>query len=403
MSIVLTIGIPIFFTLFVFICIQTLIIIVGFKPFKKNKFQIQNTTVLVPCYNEEEHISKCLESILKSDFRKKLQIIVIDDGSIDNTKKIISKYPVTLLKQEHKGKVDALNLGLQYAKYDYIVTLDADTILEKNSLKKLVEPLINKHVGSTTGMCRVANTQSILGNYAQIEYQFINSVRESFTNLTNTSIWFFGFFAAYKKSVLKQIGGFSKHTLTEDMDSCLAINSLGLDVMSVRAYGKTFVPQTVSQLIKQRIRWWIGSLQNLAKHRKIAFQKSAITFLFVNQYWWSFFAVVSLPFMIYQFIYWLPAGLEIISYTLRWLSLAGPIYVIYKIPEWGISWYGFFGVLAGIVSSIMLLISIIKQRAIKIKTLIGIFLYFPYTIIINLITTLAVFKYPFSKNKFFKK
>ena len=80
----------------------------------------------------------------------------------------------------------------------------------------------------------------------------------------------------------------------------------------------------------------------------------------------------------------------------------GPIFVIYKIPEWGLSFYSFFGVLSGIISAILIIaaISMFKDR-LNLKNMFAIFFYFPYTIVLNMIILLSLLRFRFWKNKFF--
>ena len=355
-------------------------------------------SILIPCYNEEKRIEACINSIKETAYPT-YEIIVIDDGSTDNSLNIIKSLEnVILITQKHGGKVAGLTKGMKKARYEIVISLDADTTISTDAIHKLVQPLQEDNVAATTGMCQVKNQKKILSWFADVEYQYINQLRMSFSQLTGTSIWFFGFFAAYKKKQLKQIGGFSKQTITEDMDSCLSLNSLGYDVRSVNAYAQTVVPDTLTSLCKQRFRWWLGSIQNLVKHKNTFLQRGAITFLFVNQYWWSFFAFISLPLMTYQYIYWFTLS-DAFIYTLGWVSLLGPIRVFYMMPIWGFNIYGIFGVSTGIVNAFMQSISLKK---INLKIVIAIFFYFPYTILLNCITMAAVLAYPFKKKAYFK-
>ena len=115
-----------------------------------------------------------------------------------------------------------------------------------------------------------------------------------------------------------------------------------------------------------------------------------------------------MPFIIYQINYWLPYNTQTLfstlSYLFKWFSLMGPIYVLYKIPEWGISLYSIFGVLAGIMTTIISIsaLRMFKDR-ISLKNLFVIFFYFPYTIILNIIILTSLLRHRFWEKSFYIK
>lgn len=380
--------------------------------FKKREYSDfePNISVIIPAYNEGKNIKDCLESIKESDYPKeKIEIMVIDDGSTDDTRDIARRFGVNVLEQNHLGKSEALNLGTRNAKYDFILTIDADTTIEKNCIKEIVKPLADKKVGATTGISTVKNNQCMIGIFQNIEYHYNNLIRHSFSRMFNNGIWFFGALACYRKSTIQEIGFFKTDTLTEDMDTALEIKKAGYTTINVHnAVGRTTAPTTLKGLYHQRSRWWIGVLQSLMKNKQLFSSKSspAIIFLFINQFWWTFYSFLSLPAIAFQVNYWLPYNMgsfsSLFGYLFRWFSLLGPIYVIYKIPVWGLSYYSFFGVLSGIISTILIVISInmFKDR-LHLKNIFAIFFYFPYTIVLNMIILISLIRFRFWKNKFF--
>ncbi len=104
-------------------------------------------SVIIPAFNEEKDIKECLLSLEKQTL-KDTEIIVVDDGSSDDTKKQVQKFPVKLLTQSHKGPGEARNLGAKNSKGDILVFVDADMTFDKNFLKKLIQPIID---GKTIG------------------------------------------------------------------------------------------------------------------------------------------------------------------------------------------------------------------------------------------------------------
>lgn len=405
----MTISGVILMLLFLFIVfISTTIIISLFFKIKKEEFE-PKISIIIPCYNEEKNISGCIESITRSNYKKEnLEIIAIDDGSTDNTVKILKKYKVKIIKSSHLGKSEALNLGVKEAKYDFILALDADTVIDKNFIRHIIKPFKHKNVGATNGSCLAKNENNLLETFQKIEYFMHSTIRKAFSDVYSNGLWFFGAFSCFRKSVLKEVGYFKNDTMAEDMDIFLEIYSKGHKIINVaEAIGYTKVPETIKGFIKQRARWSFGGIQALIKNKKaFAFKTNpSVLFLFINQWWWTFYAGFSFFIVAYQFHYWLPTTFsEIISYTFRWFSLLGPIYVIYKIPEWGISFYSIFGVLSGILNVFVLLVSMhMFKEKITLKNAIAIFFYFPYTILMNVAVVISLFKWVNLKNRYFLK
>jgi len=409
------IGIWIFAVLFAFIMLVFTTAIVS--VFKKDEYSDYEpkVSVIIPCYNEEKNIEGCLDSIYAADYpKKKMEVIVIDDGSKDNTLKILKEYKekqkdLVILNGHHNGKSDALNLGVKKASHEIIFAVDADTIVEGDSLKKLVRPFTDKTVGATNGSCVAKNSDTMMSVFQRIEYHYNNLVRRSFSVLFKNGIWFFGAFACYRKDALKKIGYFKKDTMTEDMDTSMEIYSAGYRTINVYdALGYTIVPSTMKSFFRQRARWWMGALQTLKKNKSLfsANSSPSILFLFISQYWWSFYAVISFPLIGYQVYYWLPYNMgsfySLFMYLFRWFSMLGPIYVLYKIPEWGISLYNIFGVMSYVVSVFLIVSSIYMFKdKLGIKNFLGIFFYFPYTIILNTVIIVSLIKLIFLKKKHF--
>lgn len=417
-DIVMDFSVYIFFILFAFLMFTFITVIISlFKTEKYKKYQPE-VSIVIPCYNEEKNIAKCLDNVFSLGYPKdKIEVIVIDDGSKDNTPSILKGYSekyanLRVIKGKHEGKSASMNLGVKNAKYETIMTVDADTFVDKDSLSRLVTPLQDKDVGASNGSCVGYNTNSIISIFQRIEYHYNNLLRKSFSTLFKNGIWFFGAFACYKKSVLVKIGYFKKDTLTEDMDTAMEIYSAGFRTVNVyNAFGYTMVPETMKAFYKQRMRWWMGGLQTLVKNRTLFSFSSgkfnaSILFLFISQYWWTFYAIISFPLIAYQVYYWLPYNMSsfysLFMYLFRWFSLSGPVYVLWKIPEWGISTYNIFGVISGILSVFLIIgaLYLFKDR-LTLKNILGIFFYFPYTIILNSIIIISLIRLLFLKRRYF--
>ena len=99
-------------------------------------------SIIVPVYNVEKYIKKCLDSI-ESQTYKDYEVIVVNNGTKDNSMDIVNKYNVEIINQKNKGLSEARNEGVKKAKGDYILFLDSDDYIEKDLLKELNKSLTN--------------------------------------------------------------------------------------------------------------------------------------------------------------------------------------------------------------------------------------------------------------------
>ncbi|MCP3684164.1 MAG: glycosyltransferase family 2 protein [bacterium] len=411
-DIIMNIGMGVFFILFsflFFLFITAIIAVFKKRPAYEVPEKLPKISIIIPAFNEEKNIRTCLKSVFNSDYDKKLmEVIVVDDGSRDNTAEIAKKFKnIRLVEGKHKGKSEALNLGVKKAKNELIVAIDADITLQRDTIKNLVAPILQKDVAATNAIAVIGSPKTMIGYFQMVEYALNNVIRVSFSKVFGNTVWFFGFVACYKKSVLKQIGYFKRDTLTEDMDICLEMYRQKYRIVTVReAMISTKECSSVNSLIKQRMRWYYGALQSLVKSRNLLqSQKKSVPvmFLFGNQFWWTFFAFVFFPLTAYQVYYWMPDSIiETALYIFRWFSVIGPFYVLYKIPVWGVNFLNIFGVMSGIITLLMTSVAIVKFNGkVHLKTAFVLFFYFPYTIILDIAIVAGVIKNLFSKKKYF--
>ena len=394
--------------LFCFIVMTNLVVVSSLFVRKKSFSFEPKVSVVIPVFNEGKNIVNCLDAVLSSEYPKnKFEVIVVDDGSTDNSVNIVKNYAgVRLVSSSHKGKSVALNNGILAAKYDFVVTLDADTVVEKGCLKTIVGPMADAGVGAVAGLTKVKNDSALLGMFQSVEYFYNNLVRMAFSRVFNHTVWFHGAIACYRKSALKDINFFKAATLAEDLDVSMEMLKFRYRTVHADAVAYTKVPTSVFGLVRQRIRWSVGVFQSLEKNKSII-PKTAPVWIFVrlNQWWWCLFALISFPLFAVQIAYWFPQSgsfVDVSVYFARWFSLWGPAYVVYKLPVWGVSVYSIFGVLAGLLTSIFLIISVcVFEKRARLQHVVALFFYFPYTLLINLGLIASVLSYKFYKGAFF--
>ncbi|MGD1148048.1 MAG: glycosyltransferase family 2 protein [Thermoanaerobaculaceae bacterium] len=384
---------------------------------QKARGPLPRISILVPTFNEEGNIERCLESIERSGYPKELcELIVIDDASTDGTVAAVRAYRarhertgVTLVEVAHDGKVGALNEGLRHATAPLIITVDADVTITPDTFFALVEPLADEKVGATNAVVLVEKPTGFVGHCQAVEYAMNNLIRTSFERVFGSSVWFFGNVACFRRSALQLSGSFRADTLTEDMDISLALMRAGFTVKTCEgAIVYTSARPSVLSLIRQRMRWYVGALQTLAKHRGM-FRNAptpATAFLYTNQCWWTIFSFLFFPLTAYEVWYWWPhgSGMGAGIYIVRWFSLWGPFYVLYKVPEWGVSVLNIFGVLSGIITLLLSIGALIRFKVRPYPAMaLALFFYFPYTIIMNVSIIAGVVSHPFRTVRYFKK
>jgi cellulose synthase/poly-beta-1,6-N-acetylglucosamine synthase-like glycosyltransferase len=405
-NIALAASIPVFATLFLFLLSFTALTLYTVTRRSDTVSSHQPpVSVLIPAYNEAQSIEACLTSFQENDYpEQNLQVFVVDDGSTDNTRQIVDNHAYgDLITQDHKGKVAALNKAYDKATHDILVVADADTTVDEDFLKRVTAPFQNADVGAVSGaVTPKQNKTGFLHWFQTVEYYYNNLIRNGISTVFTTDIWFFGCIAAYRRSALKDINGFPAESLTEDMDIVMRMRRHDWKTVHAPfANGQTQTPKTVIELAKQRRRWWGGGYQLLNKHDDLFGEDSTFTFIAFHHWWWAVYALLSVPLLTYQFIYWLPGSLEtIVMYTVRWLSLLGPVAVLYKIPNGWLSWYNVFGVLSGLFTAGLILTGLwYYEKRVGVGDIVALFLYFPYTIVLNTFILLGVWEASQNPNK----
>lgn len=238
-------------------------------------------SVLVPAYNEGEVIQKTIHSLLASRYRN-LEIVVIDDGSKDDTYACAlaatNDPRVRVFQKENDGKGQALNYGLLRAHGEYVVAIDADTLFEPDTIAYLVHRLLDPRVGAVAGNIKVGNRATLLTRWQHLEYVVGINLDKRFFDLLGCVPVVPGAVGAWRREAILEAGGYSRATMAEDADLTLSVQRAGWKVVyEDRAVAWTEAPTSVSCLFKQRLRWTFGTLQCLWKHRHAFFNPKAGT------------------------------------------------------------------------------------------------------------------------------
>jgi poly-beta-1,6 N-acetyl-D-glucosamine synthase len=228
-------------------------------------------SIVVPAYNEEVGIEASITSLIGSHYPR-VEVVVVDDGSSDRTAEILAglDHPnLVVIHQANAGKAGALNVGIQAAAHDVIVTVDADTVFEPDTLAWLVQPFENPAVGAVSGNTKVANRDRLLGRWQHIEYVMGFNLDRRMFDVLGCMPTVPGAIGAFRRAVITRVGGVPGDTLAEDTDLTMAIVRSGWKVVyQPRARAWTEAPSGLSPLWKQRYRWSYGTMQAIWKHRR---------------------------------------------------------------------------------------------------------------------------------------
>jgi cellulose synthase/poly-beta-1,6-N-acetylglucosamine synthase-like glycosyltransferase/peptidoglycan/xylan/chitin deacetylase (PgdA/CDA1 family) len=229
-------------------------------------------SVVIPAFNEAAGIAATVRSMVASNYPGELEVIVVDDGSTDDTANIVRRLRlpgVRIISQANAGKPAALNRGIAEAWFNILVLVDGDTIFGRNALLRLALRLRDPHVGAVSGNTKVANRNGLLGRWQHLEYVMGFNLERRMFDVLGTIPTVPGAIGAFKRATLADVGGLSGETLAEDTDLTMAICRSGWDVVyEPRALAWTEAPSSLRQLWRQRYRWCYGTMQSMWKHKR---------------------------------------------------------------------------------------------------------------------------------------
>lgn len=249
----------------------------------KNKLRTYRplVSIVIPMFNESATIERCLEELKKVRYRN-LEIIVADDKSTDDCKRIartyIKQHPERNIKlvgkRKNGGRGAAINLGAKHATGEILVAFDADCEFHPYAIHRLVEKFADPKVSAVAANVRINDDGTILGLLQRLEY-LVSFRSKKFNTVTRSEFIIGGAGASYRISALREVKGFDESMKTEDIELSMRMTRK-LGMSHILAYASDYVVYTAPvptyrSLFKQRFRWKFGSLQALYANRSLVY------------------------------------------------------------------------------------------------------------------------------------
>jgi cellulose synthase/poly-beta-1,6-N-acetylglucosamine synthase-like glycosyltransferase/peptidoglycan/xylan/chitin deacetylase (PgdA/CDA1 family) len=238
---------------------------------------LPDVSVVIPAYNEAANIAATVRSMVDSGYPGRLEIIVVDDGSTDDTAAIARGLGipyVRVITQANAGKPGALNRGIAEAHSEILVLVDGDTVFEPDTITRLIAPLQDPRIGAVSGNTKVGNRRGFIGGWQHLEYVMGFNLDRRMYDLLGIMPTVPGAIGAFRRRALGYVGGVSSDTLAEDTDLTMALcRTQWRIVYAPDAIAWTEAPSTLRQLWKQRYRWSYGTMQSMWKHRRAVIER----------------------------------------------------------------------------------------------------------------------------------
>lgn len=304
----------------------------SYRFFKKNKYDTDwhnitknkqpMITIMIPAHNEEVVIEETITYLFENLNYDNFEVLVTNDGSTDKTaeiiKRLMKKYPrlrtINIIK--NKGKAHAFNIGMHFAKGEYILSNDADTIPEPDALMKYMNFFMHAqdmNTSAVTANMDVQNRSTMLGKSQTVEFSsIVGVIKRSQTSINDSMYAYSGANTLYKKDFLIDVGGFRQDRATEDISIAWDHQTIGaIPRFAPDIVFHMNVPETIGDLYKQRRRWaqggtevWLTNVKKFIFHPiQRRYQMSMFIDSTLSIIWSFFFVITSAMFLIAMAIF----------------------------------------------------------------------------------------------------
>jgi poly-beta-1,6-N-acetyl-D-glucosamine synthase len=242
-------------------------------------------SVIIPAWNEEVGLLGTVKTLLENTYRP-LEIVVVNDGSTDGSdammRAFVDKYnqqaagatnmpSLVYHYQPNGGKGRALNTGIGLSHGQIILSIDADCMVHRDAIANFVSCFRDPEVMAAVGNVKIGNTKNVVGVVQHLEYLFSFYFKKA-DSVMNTIYIIGGAAGAFRREVFQQLGGYSIHNITEDIELSVRIQKAGWKIVyAPDAVIYTEGASTIKGLMKQRLRWKRGRFEAFFEHRSLFF------------------------------------------------------------------------------------------------------------------------------------
>lgn len=262
----------------IYICLMSfmLIFILGLVYFDYQKKRVlrkrPSVSFILPCYNDGATVEKTIKSIYDSYDRKKIELIVANDKSTDNSLEILKnlkkKYGFVLLNnKENMGKSKTLNGISKLAKNEILWVIDADIILTKEAVEDVLARFEYNPKVAAVSCPYIYENKTFFERMQSMECNLMSLLQVSENLHTCLSLW--GGCLAVRKSAFEKVGRFSENMLTEDIELSFKLAECRYKVEQSMCHVTTFSTDNLSSWFKQKKRWSAGAIQCYLRHWKV--------------------------------------------------------------------------------------------------------------------------------------
>ncbi|MFT4020948.1 MAG: poly-beta-1,6-N-acetyl-D-glucosamine synthase [Acinetobacter sp.] len=237
--------------------------------------------VLIPCFNESDNAEETIGHALKLDYPD-FEVIAINDGSSDNTAEVLDRLAEKYEKlrvvhlAQNQGKAMALQAGSLLTDAEFLIGIDGDALLNPYAATWMVRHfLANERIAAVTGNPRIRTRSTLLGRIQVGEFSSIVGMIKRAQRIYGRLFSVSGVITAFRKSAVHEVGYWSPNMLTEDIDITWKLQRAGWDIeFEPNALVWILMPETLTGLYKQRLRWAMGGAQVLIKNFDVLFRPS---------------------------------------------------------------------------------------------------------------------------------
>jgi biofilm PGA synthesis N-glycosyltransferase PgaC len=315
------------------------------RPSRREFAAYPDLCVLVACYNEGENIEDTLLSLSRQDYAGQVEVVVIDDGSTDDSLAIAQAAAArlslpamrirVLAQPRNRGKSAALNRGFAETRQGLVLTVDGDSYLRTDALRKIVQRYLSDPTGTVAvaGAVLVRNSRDNWLTRAQ-EWDYFHGIAavKRMQSMYHGTLVAQGAFSLYERQALEQVGGWPE-CVGEDIVVSWALLATGARIGYCEdACLFTKVPDKVGQFSRQRQRWSRGLMEAFARHGRLLFAPRMST-LFI---WWN---LLFLPLDLVYTLAFLP-GLVLALFGYYWIAGLMTLLVLPLAMLWNIVIFG---------------------------------------------------------------